>query len=427
MSPMHLLLEGPDLQTLLEQVRTEYGTTARIVHAEKVRRGGVGGFFARERFNIQVEVSEPPPTSQPTTSVPPGRGTVQSVMDLVDQLNLEEKGLYQDIQDSPRPPTPAPSTSPFVEPPPAHALIENPPPATPDRALGSSSASVSTQSAAFTDVMSRLQQSIDPGIAGPAEAPWSPGPPRREGTLRPAALAQPPIQTVPPVRRGAERGPTATGAMMAAQATRMGVPTHVLAGIEDPADVYRRLLVWVQSRPVAPMVVSIPGQIIAVVGEVRASMDVAASLAHQLGVDPAATHLAVLASSTGYGVPAGQLLSDVSDMAVRRQRWQHSACSTIVVVEAALPPAARGWLAAVISALAPTFTWAVAQASTKVNDVVSWAGAVGEVDALALMNVSATGDPASALAGPLPIGLLDDQRATVTRWMAMLTEEGERR
>ena len=109
---------------------------------------------------------------------------------------------------------------------------------------------------------------------------------------------------------------------MAAQATRMGVPTHVLAGIEDPADVYRRLLVWVQSRPVAPMVVSIPGQIIAVVGEVRASMDVAASLAHQLGVDPAATHLAVLASSTGYDVPAGQLLSDVSDMAVRRQRWQ---------------------------------------------------------------------------------------------------------
>lgn len=214
---------------------------------------------------------------------------------------------------------------------------------------------------------------------------------------------------------------------MAARATRMGVPRHVLAGVEDPADVYRRLLAWVESRPVAPMLASTPGQVIAVVGEIRASMGVARSLARHLGVDPATTHLAVSASSSGYDVPAGQLLSDISDMAMRRQRWQHGAGSTIIVVEAALPPAARGWLAAVVSALAPTFTWAVAQASTKVDDVVSWAGAIGEVDALALVNVPATGDPATALAGPLPIGLLDGQRATVTRWMAMLTEDGTRR
>jgi hypothetical protein len=58
--------------------------------------------------------------------------------------------------------------------------------------------------------------------------------------------------------------------------------------------------------------------------------------------------------------------------------------------------------------------------------VVTWTSAVGEVDALALVNVPSTGDPAASLAGPLPIGLLDGRRASVTRWMAMLTGDGER-
>ncbi len=59
--------------------------------------------------------------------------------------------------------------------------------------------------------------------------------------------------------------------------------------------------------------------------------------------------------------------------------------------------------------------------------VVAGAELVGDVDAVALENVPATGDPASSLAGPLPIGLLDGRRASVSRWMAMLTMDGGRR
>ena len=58
MSSTHLRLEGPDLPSLLEQVRAEYGPGARIVHAERIRRGGIGGFFARERYHVEVEVTE---------------------------------------------------------------------------------------------------------------------------------------------------------------------------------------------------------------------------------------------------------------------------------------------------------------------------------------------------------------------------------
>jgi hypothetical protein len=437
---MRLLLEGPDLQTLLEQVRTEYGPKARIVQAEKVRRGGVGGFFARERFNIQVEVSGLEAPSLPV--VRRSGNAVKSVMDLVDRLNQEEEALYQDVRDEPSAPpaptAPAAPTAPsvptasavasaYAAAPPAPAHLESPPLV--NRPPHASATPVSTQSATFTDVMSRLQHSIDPPALAPspADAPGGTDTREREPALRSTVPAHPTPEPAPPLRRAGDGGSLETGAKMAARATRMGVPTHVLAGIKDPADVYRRLLGWVESRPTAPMFASTPGQVIVVVGEIKAAMGVASALARHIGVDPAAIHLAVPASSTGYDVPVGRLLSDVSDMAMRRQRWQHSVGSTIVVVEAALPPAARGWLAAVVSALAPTFTWAVAQASTKVNDVATWAAAVGDVDALALVNVSATGDPAAALAGALPIGLLDGQRATVTRWMAMLTEESERR
>ncbi len=53
-----MLLEGPDIRALLEQVQEQYGPQARIVHAEKVRSGGVGGFFAKQRFEVTVEVDD---------------------------------------------------------------------------------------------------------------------------------------------------------------------------------------------------------------------------------------------------------------------------------------------------------------------------------------------------------------------------------
>ncbi|MDP9416483.1 MAG: hypothetical protein M3P48_01270, partial [Actinomycetota bacterium] len=56
--PTRLLLEGSDIEELLSRVREEHGPTARIVHADRVRVGGVGGFFAKERFEVAVEVED---------------------------------------------------------------------------------------------------------------------------------------------------------------------------------------------------------------------------------------------------------------------------------------------------------------------------------------------------------------------------------
>lgn len=52
-----LRYEGPRLDDLLARVQADHGSAANILSAEKSRRGGVGGFFAREMFEVIVEVT----------------------------------------------------------------------------------------------------------------------------------------------------------------------------------------------------------------------------------------------------------------------------------------------------------------------------------------------------------------------------------
>ncbi|MFI6075144.1 hypothetical protein ACIA5C_26650 [Actinoplanes sp. NPDC051343] len=56
--PTRVLLEGPAIEPLLAQVRDEYGSKVRIISADKVRSGGVGGFFAKQHYELSVEVPD---------------------------------------------------------------------------------------------------------------------------------------------------------------------------------------------------------------------------------------------------------------------------------------------------------------------------------------------------------------------------------
>lgn len=52
-------LEGPTLPALKARVLAEHGEDARIVAAEKVIVGGIRGFFARQHYEVTVEVPAP--------------------------------------------------------------------------------------------------------------------------------------------------------------------------------------------------------------------------------------------------------------------------------------------------------------------------------------------------------------------------------
>ncbi|WP_198026081.1 hypothetical protein, partial [Cellulomonas bogoriensis] len=53
-----MLLDGEDLRALMLRVRQEAGPDARIVKAERIRSGGFAGFFAKEHYELTVEVPE---------------------------------------------------------------------------------------------------------------------------------------------------------------------------------------------------------------------------------------------------------------------------------------------------------------------------------------------------------------------------------
>ena len=59
--PTHRLLEGTDIAKLLQQVRDEHGEDAKIVRAERVRTGGLAGFFSREHFELAIEIDPDAP------------------------------------------------------------------------------------------------------------------------------------------------------------------------------------------------------------------------------------------------------------------------------------------------------------------------------------------------------------------------------
>jgi hypothetical protein len=82
-----LLLEGPQIEPLLAQIHAEHGADAKIVKAERVRAGGVGGFFARERYEVTVEVEEAPAA--------PAEDAPASVEDLLAAVDATERAAQQ--------------------------------------------------------------------------------------------------------------------------------------------------------------------------------------------------------------------------------------------------------------------------------------------------------------------------------------------
>ncbi|MCU1428221.1 MAG: hypothetical protein JWL83_2221 [Actinomycetia bacterium] len=67
--------EGPVLEDLLDRVRADAGPGAQIVAANRVRKGGLGGFFSREYFEVIVDLAngsfaEPePPSPAPAVAI----------------------------------------------------------------------------------------------------------------------------------------------------------------------------------------------------------------------------------------------------------------------------------------------------------------------------------------------------------------------
>ena len=436
--PTQLQLEGAELEPLLARVRAEHGSSARIVSAEKVRTGGVGGFFAKAHFEITVEVDDPVPTA------PAQRPT--SILDLADEVSAVERtsaaavstestsfaavlarlgatagepdpapaavvpqqrrpvSPQQPRRTTPRPQADAPAPTPTPAPTPRRRRTDAPAlKPSPGRAV-----------AVRPTASSGVRTVPAPGTARPA--PGTAVAVRPRGTV----ATRPPTAGTAPNRVARSAGALATAARQvparhaeaAAQLAGLGLPDH-LRPTAAVADLHAALVQSLRTLPKPPRLAARAGSVVAIVGPQSAARELAAQMADELGI-PRSAVVSASASSSG--------LRTTAQARTRRQAWSRRRHATIVVVDTPLTAAGALRARALLDALEPASTWAVVEATRKPRDVGAWTRAVGRVDALALTAVDETADPAAVLELGIPVSRLGARKATPALWATLLTD-----
>lgn len=463
--PTQLQLEGPDLESLLARVKTEHGAGARIVRAERVRTGGIAGFFAKQRFEVSVEVSDLPADVPAGAPAAPDAAPA-SLLDLADQVSDSEhrSGLAlrsggsapaaMSPADTPRgsssfaavlagvnvaTPTMIPQlTAPQPAPAPVAPGGQGEEVVDPDRvpaqealppelvALERSSAQVSTEGNTFAALLANLDATAGaPGVTGPS----APSAPKVPQFLEPA----PAVVEVPAARRADHTllaapvalpvhvpfGRAASEGALHVQLAHLGLPSHLLPADTDGA-LYPTLLKSMKAVPQAPAVANRPGDVLAVVGPLPQALEAARALARDLEL-PVASAVVVATSHRGLtDVAERQVLRDLDTAQTQRGTWRRRRNLTIVAVDAPMTAVGASQARAYLSVLEPSLTWGAVEATRKTRDVGAFARAVGGLDALAVSAVEETSDPAAVLQLGIPVARLGGQSATPATWAVLL-------
>jgi hypothetical protein len=379
--PAQQAFDGHTLEAALARVAEEVGPNARIMQAEKVRSGGVAGFFARERFEVTVEISDDPEDSADGPVPGPQRAEPMSLLDLVEEVSRQDR---------------ASTGSPAAAGHRPGGVAEG------ETDADADAFRPSTEGKTFHEVLR--------GIA--SDAGLFSGAPIRVDDA-PAHVDDEPAAGEPVPGSDAEPCVDATAGMLLA----VGVPEHLVgasAGL-PAASVAQRLLHVLEPIPSAPPVIARRGDVVVVVGEERVTIEAAGYLAGQLGQD---ADDVVLAGVDRHGF---NTLSSPEDARRLRDLWR--SCGVPFVVAVCSPEgAASGWARQMLEALEPVTVWAAVRADRKPDDVVAWAGHLGGVDALAVGACEETVSPAAVLSAGIPVAAVDGRRATPAAWTALLVE-----
>lgn len=384
--------DGDTLEAALARVTEACGPGARIAQAEKVRTGGIAGFFARERYEVMVELDDaavdptaagggsavtggPSGTAAPSPVAPP-----RSLLDLVEEASAQEREAAA--------PTPAPfGASPRPAP--------------------------STEGPTFQEVLRGIASQaglldLPAPVAGPAP-----------GSAVPQAVVAPPA---PAPARPAWPAPVDDdasfheGAAAAAVFRSLGIPDRLLDSAGGPASLGQRLLAVLERVPQAPPVLARRGDVVLVVGDATVVGDAATVAARELG------QVAEDVVVGGQHVHGFQTLSDPSTAAARASMWRRCGAPLVVALDAPPGPHGAEWVVEMRSALDPVAVWGAVPAARKPEDVAAWASAIGGVDALAVGGCDATATPAAVLAAGIPVAALEGRRASAAAWTALLME-----
>ncbi|MFZ4583739.1 MAG: hypothetical protein ACOYNI_00740 [Acidimicrobiia bacterium] len=376
--------EGPDLQALLHQVGNDLGEDAHIVSAQKVRTGGIGGFFVRERFEVVAQPGESR-LSDATHDVGSRVGTgaaeidefapdpeaARDILELADRMNASE------------------------------SWVPN----------------VSTQSDTFAEVLARVNE-----VVGRTEERVE-----VQAVVTPAPERAPaPIQFPVPER---EHGPDLPPAARTRRASRPRAHVHALATLGLPSTYHpaatvrnlrAELVVRLQHLPAPLPVPTDPGSVIAIVGPRPSAESTAERIAAELDV---ARDDIVVAGAAGSDRPAWCQVHDAAAAASRRRAWWRRATPTIVVVDT--ETTTDDWANSMLQALEPNLAIGIVDARAKVEDLAYWCEELA-IDLIEVEHAARTTSPASVLDVGVPVIRVDGMDASAEFWADLLLERSVR-
>lgn len=421
--PTRVLLEGPAIEPLLAQVQEEYGSGVRIVSADKVRSGGLGGFFAKQHYELSVEIPDSTEDKTPTVTPPAGREPAHTLEQLLERAESQDR-IAPDAPDAPAA---------------AVVVVADTEPA---------------PNAAFADLLAGLDAANQiAGSASPRPSPRAKAvPAKSEETpavrpFRPATVtgspvngggARPPVQslaelmggpavsrseTPAPVRSAAETyglNPPAApdNAPVIKNLLSVGMPEAMAAQITG-GDTYAAVLTALATHPAAPDFPDGHGDILVLAGDMGAALSIGRDLLARAGIDQTRLLLAG-PSAAGTGLHSSRVMHTAEEAAARAEKLQASDSAWIIALDAPVGGTDPIWVSDMCDALGATALWALVDATRKTPDTARHLRTLGQVEALVVHGVELTDDPASVLGLDLPIVSLDGKPATPHAWAAML-------
>ncbi len=479
--PTRVLLEGPAIEPLLAQVREEYGSGVRIISADKVRSGGFGGFFAKQHYELSVEVpdsNDDRKTMQRTTKAapPPREEPANSLEQLLERAESNDRIVADDPSPYERPAALRPAVEKTDKAQGRDAGMD-------DTAAAVQRRELSDNAAAFAELMAGMDATSHVTTARPvrpsprpkaAEDEPAPRPKTAEPAPRPAAESDDKpavrpfrpaaatgsavnagngLKPLPPVpslaelmgglgvadgeSRAQSRSAAVYGRNSAAgkdEPAPVRRPAHtdpvianlISVGMPEPmaaqitgGDTYAGVLTALASRPAAPAIPDSAGEILVLAGDLDHAVPIGKDLLQQAGIDQ--SHLLLAGpSAAGTGLHSSRVMPDVKAAAARSEKLQSSDSAWIVVLDAPVGQTDPIWVNDMCDALGATAVWAVVDATRKTADTARHLRTLGEVEALVVHNVENTGDPATVLGLDVPIFAMDGKPATPHAWAAML-------
>jgi len=456
-----LRYEGPTLEAVLERILKEVGPQARIAKAERIRKGGIAGFFAKEHFAITLaapgEDSSGSDVGTTLASLLGGPASKSPASKL-------EKGASVSRQPKPagKAPVPRAPASPNAEP-----VTRSP---GGSEALGNAFAKMAEETTdlvelsessepmvekapalsdgAFGSLLSEMIESLgadeDDGNEGlqakedtlpedvflptPLEElaidsyispdpPVSPGPP-----LSPDPLEQPnePVSTDATVSEASQAPVEERHQQQREKLCALGLPSHLLPDQFQEETPALDLLKSLSSLPRPPKPPSSAGSILVVVGDEARVLRTARQIASEMGLDPDAIPVAS-PSRLHKRIASRYLLKTSEAVTERLPSWRRRSHPTVVAVVVSMTSPHHSWARHVIEAMDATAVWGVVEATSKPADVAAWGRKLGGLDGLLVEDTLHTTTPADMLALDIPVVRIDGCHATPEQWTAILT------